>query len=246
MNRITNLVFNEIGRGRVGGRNLTSYNTNASSLTQFVANVLGEPITAATNPAHYMRGDFFRCLHILEALFEALQVIGLEDNLSGTIQATLNKSEIDLGVDWQPPIFVRTGARLLDERLVDDSLHWLREQRYTTILDPFEKGLSHYLESINRPERLADVVTDMYEATEALARLVTGKDHDLSRNRELFIKSIQASNYYKQLLKNYIEYGSEFRHAVRIGRPRPPLSEAEVEAFIYLTGLFIRLAIRTT
>jgi hypothetical protein len=164
MNRITNLVFNEIGRGRVGGRNLRSYNTNASSLTKFVANELGEPITAATNPAHYMRGDFLRCLHILEALYEALQVIGLEDNLSGTIQATLNKSEIDLGIDWQPPVFVRTGARLLDEQLVNQPLRWLAEPKYESVRKPFEKGLSHYLEAQNRPDRLADVVTDMYEA----------------------------------------------------------------------------------
>jgi hypothetical protein len=68
----------------------------------------------------------------------------------------------------------------------------------------------------------------------------------LSKNRELLIKRLRLSDYYKRLLKDYIEYGSEFRHAERLNRPRPKLTEPEVEAFMYLTGLFIRLAIRST
>ena len=103
------------------------------------------------------------------------------------------------------------------------------------------------MEAQNRPDRLADVVTDMYEALEGLAKIVTGKPKkDLSANAERFISEVNASQHYKTLLRNYIIYGNEFRHAEREGKPRPPLSEPEVEAFIYLTGLFIRLAIRTT
>lgn len=164
--------------------------------------------------------------------------------LSGLIQSVMDASEIDLGVSWQPPAFLRTGAKLLDEALLNEPLRWLSDPRYKSVYDPFAKGLSHYLEATSKPERLADVVTDMYEAIEALARITTGKDKDLSGNREAFIKAAKLSDHYKQLLRNYVEYGSEFRHAVRLGRPRPPLTEPEIEAFVYLTGLFIRLAIR--
>ncbi len=106
-------------------------------------------------------------------------------------------------------------------------------------MEPFERGLSHYLE-----DRLSDTVTDMYEALEALARIATGRDRELSGNREMFVSRVRASDYYKQLLRDYITYANQYRHAAQQNRPRPPLSEPEVEAFVYLTGLFIRLAIR--
>jgi len=198
------------------------------------------------DPVRYFRGDFRRCLQAIEATYEVLVNDDLAVRLSRIVDRIIRDSEIDLGLSWQPPVFVRTGAPLLDEHLVNEPLRWLSDSRDKTVYDPFLKGLTHYLEATNRPERLGDVVTDMYEATEALARIVTGKDSELSGNRELFIKHLKVSGHYKDMLRNYIAYGNEYRHAARQGNPRPPLSEPEVESFIYLTGLFIRLAIRTT
>jgi len=82
----------------------------------------------------------------------------------------------------------------------------------------------------------------MYEAIEALAKIQTRRDVDLSANRELFVKSVRASDQYKTLLKDYIEYANRFRHAVRSAEARPALSLKETESFVYMTGLFIRLA----
>lgn len=245
MNRINNVVFEEMSDGAWSTR-LLSRGLSLYDVTRFVAFALGERTPNHFHPAMYVQDDFFRCLHVLEAIYKCIEGLGLEDELSNDIQLAFNASEVDLGVEWRPPVFMRTGAQLLDERLVNDALRWLRAHQYKSVLDPFEKGLAHYLEAMNRPERLADVITDMYEATEALAKVATGKDRDLSKNREVFIKSLRVSEYYKRLLKDYIAYGSEFRHAERLGKPRPPLSEPEVESFIYLTGLFIRLVMRTT
>ena len=81
------------------------------------------------------------------------------------------------------------------------------------------------------------------EALEALAKIVTSRpDKDLSANRELFLSKVNASDEYKQLLKGYIDYANRFRHAAREGQRRPELSPKEVESFVYLTGVFIRLA----
>ena len=85
----------------------------------------------------------------------------------------------------------------------------------------------------------------MYEALEALAKIETGRDRDLSANSELFIKALRASDQFKTLLKDYIAYANQFRHAVNNRESKPILTTAEVEAFIYLTGVFIRLAMRT-
>jgi hypothetical protein len=102
------------------------------------------------------------------------------------------------------------------------------------------------LESEKKPHLLSDVITDMYESIEALSKIITSREtKDLSGNAELFIKNIKASEHYKQILKDYIAYANQFRHASRREEERPKLSVAEVESFVYLTGLFVRLAIQS-
>src|SRR5216684_879099 len=101
-------------------------------------------------------------------------------------------------------------------------------------MNRLKKGLSHFLEAEKKPYLLADVVTDMYESIEALSKIVTGRGNkDLSANAEMFIRSINASEHYKQILKDYISYANEFRHAVKQGNARPKPSIVEVESFVY-------------
>lgn len=86
-------------------------------------------------------------------------------------------------------------------------------------------------------------MTDAYEATEAMAKIVTGREGDLSKNRERFIQKVQASPEYKEILKDYIDYGCRFRHAASTNRPKPIAAYREAESFVYLSALFLRLAI---
>ncbi len=65
-----------------------------------------------------------------------------------------------------------------------------------------------------------------------------------SANRELFISNVKASKEYKKILVEYINYANEFRHASKEGKNKPAISQQEAESFIYLTGLFIRLAVQ--
>jgi len=95
-----------------------------------------------------------------------------------------------------------------------------------------------------RPEMLTDTVTDTYEALEAMAKVVTGKDKDLSGNKELFLSKLGLGSHHKNMLSDYIEYANQYRHAAKPGEKREPPKPAEVEAFVYATGMFIRLAIR--
>jgi hypothetical protein len=74
--------------------------------------------------------------------------------------------------------------------LVNENLDWLSKQEFTSVLQPFEKALKHFLEARNSPERLAHTITDMYEALEAMAKIVNGNDKDLSSNREAFISKL--------------------------------------------------------
>ena len=237
--RISNLIFE-----RFAVDNFESY--ERVKLEQYVASVLGE-----RHSGHYLVtlatvGDFLQHLQAVEAIYSYLgrdpYTAPKQLKLIERVREVLAMVETDIGVRWEGGRFIPEGARLLDDKLVNDPLRWLRERGHENVLSPYQKGLQHFLQSHNNPALLSDVVTDMYEALEALAKSMTGRDDDLSANQELFIKNVKASDGYKRLLKVYIEYANDFRHAAEPGTVRPTPSAGEVENFIYLTGTFIRLA----
>lgn len=209
-----------------------------------VAKSLGKIYGYSYDFNYYVSGDFDTCLHALEVLYRELPTDDQRKELDEIMKEIISLSEIDLGIRWKDGVFWKSGAKLLDGALVNEPLQWLSDPKYHNVLAPFEKGLRHFLEANKFPEGLADTITDMYEALEALAKVATSKPKkDLSGNAELFVSKLGLSDYYKEMLKDYISYANEFRHALEEGKERVPPSVQEVEAFIYTTGLFIRLAI---
>jgi hypothetical protein len=241
MNRVDNRILDRVWV-HLGLQYYSSKDERELILFEF-ANALGQKYVAEQPFDFYYERDYLSYLLVIEALYSALRVSLSETSastrrktLTTLIRRVLDESEVDLQIDWQNGVFVRKGARLLDEELVNRPLDWLSEMKYETVHSAFSKGLTHFAQAEKRPELLSDVVTDMYESLEALAKIVTGKNRDLSANRELFISTVKASDA-------YIVYANEFRHAPGEGTKRPRLSVAEVESFIYLTGVFIRLAV---
>lgn len=211
-----------------------------------VADALGEKHIYGCPFDYYVKNDFHTCLRAIEAVYKYMNTKSSRVHLTLHITEILDDCEIDLGIRWQDGVFLRSGAKLLDRKLVNEPLHWLAKARYDNVRTPFEKGLSHLLKCGTNAELCSDVITDMYEALEALAKIITGKDKDLSANRDLFLKKIKTSEYYKPILKEYHTYACKFRHGLKEKKKRPKLSISEVESFVYLTGLFIRLAVEST
>lgn len=243
INRVKELIFGELEASRI----------SVSDYAKILALKLGEEVSSLINcdfqgRAYFRKDfyqDFYRVLQSLEALSSFTHGYREKERLDEMIKVVLSLSESDIGVYWKDGQFYPSGAKFLDEKLVNEVLDWINEERYSNVKLPFEKGLSHYLRATNKPELLADVITDMYEALEALAKIITQKDKELSGNRELFISRLKLHKCYNQILKEYINYGCEFRHAPEEGRPRILPKPQETEAFIYLTGLFIRLGIKS-
>jgi uncharacterized protein (UPF0332 family) len=209
-----------------------------------IVSALGDKYSYHKTLSGHVEDDFYRSLLALETFFKSASSY-YRSGVDKLVKQLLEESEIDLGVRWENGRFIKSGAKLLDDKLVNDILDWLRDKRYSSVLAPFEKGLDHFLHSDKRPELLADVVTDMYEALEALSKIITERPNkDLSANRELFISNVKASNEYKKILAEYINYANEFRHASEEGKNKPAISQREAESFIYLTGVFIRLAVQ--
>lgn len=190
--------------------------------------------------------DFEKCLYMTEAVHSAIWALDRYNTakaLANGIVTALEMSEVDLEIDWNGTIFTRKGAKLLDDKLVNDPLHWLREKKYENVLKPFEKGLKHWMEVHKDTERCGDVVTDMYEALEALAKIVTGRESELAGNREKFAAELRLPEQYNRMLKEYIDFGCKYRHSPEVKTPRTYPSPNETEAFLYLTGVFIRFAV---
>jgi hypothetical protein len=195
----------------------------------------------------YAGTDFHSCLLALESLYQYFSQTESKEyaeRVDSSIRPAISLMETDIGIEWRDGAFWPSGAKLLDEALVNENLKWLADKGYHDVLSPFEKGLRHFMEAQQKPERLGDTVTDIYEAIEALAKAVTGRDKDLSSNAELFISKLELSDYYKKMLKDYIDYANDYRHAAKLGGKKKPLIRNEVEAFIYTSGLFIRLAVQ--
>ena len=209
-----------------------------------VAHELGEAYDWDKWFSSYYKLNYLPCLHTLEVSYSALKTKKQRTELSSLINFVLKSSEIDLGITWKDGIFVPKGALILNEGLVNENLKWLSEKKYENVYKPFEKAIRHYLEMTKQPELGFDVITDMYEALEALSKIVTKRPQkDLSANAEQFIQVLNVSTGYKDILKEYIRYANSFRHGLSDSSGRKHLQNSEVESFFYLTGLFIRLAV---
>ncbi len=243
LNRVSNQVFHSEFHESVFEQNEAAEGLKDDIMWR-LANELGKTFSYSNDWDYYINEDFRTCLQTLEIIYRELLKDDQKEALDEIIKEIISLSEIDLGVRWREGVFLPSGAKLLDEALVNDNLQWLSDSKYVNVLIPFQKGLVDFLEATKQPERLADTITDMYEALEAMAKVVTSRpSRDLSGNRELFVRRLGLTDYYKKMLKDYISYANEFRHAIEEDKQRVPPSAQEVEAFIYTTGLFIRLAI---
>jgi len=208
-----------------------------------LANTLGMEYQEQDTLEQFLSDDFYSYLETLEALYKVINDT-YQQQFDERMKTILSLTEVDLGIQWRDGFFWPSGAKLLDQALVNENLKWLTAPKYIDVLTPFEKGLRHFLEAQQQPTKLSDAITDIYEALEALAKIVTGKDKDLSGNAESFISELKLSDHYKGILKAHILYANQYRHAPKPGGKRKPPLLNEVEAFVYTTGLFIRLAIQ--
>ena len=239
VNRISNLVFDALYWGRLLSEDYQSI------IHRRIATDLGEKYDDTIPLNDLLDNDFSKYLQAVETFSMVAKPFyrgeEIRNSIDRYVRYALDESEVDLGIDWRDGIFTRKGAKLLDEFLVNEPIRWLADAAYHNVREPFEKSLRHFLESAKRPELLADAVTDAYEALEALAKIATGRDKDLSANYQLLLGKLNVSGQFKPLLKEYIEFANNFRHATNTTKPKPKLSIPEVELFIYLTGAMIRL-----
>ncbi len=184
-----------------------------------------------------LTGDEFlqtlKLLVLLDKFFK--DQIEQRTKISNWVEIALSNATVDLGVTWKSGMFYPSGAKILDEQLVEDPLDWLDD--YPDEKRDFLKAISSY--SANE---LGGVVINCYLVVEGLARKILNNSRTLENNRRELLEKISFSQEWKSLLTNYINYANEFkRHA---SEKRHSINPSEVEAFLYLTGLLVRLLSR--
>ncbi len=134
-------------------------------------------------------------------------------------------------------MFYPSGAQELDEALIEEPLKWLAN---------FPNERADYLKALTgyTGKRLDEVIINCYLAVEGVARQILGNEKVLDKNREELLKKIGLSQEWKGLLSNFINYANEFkRHA---SEKRHDLNPVEVEGFLYMSGVILRMAILAT
>lgn len=237
INRVNNLVFENF---------IEADESRSVQAYWRISNVLGDEYKSYNDFKVLSQGKFLRALQCIEAACASLNVQDRKLFDAALIYA-ISLSEVDLGVAWEAGHFRRSGSSLLDSEVVNDPLGTLSDPKYAVVREPLVKALTHLLEAERRDELYSDAVTDAYEALEACAKVITGRlGKDLSANADSLISllpvSSAARDAYRTQLKAYITYGNLYRHAKASTEQRSPPTKHEAEAFIYQTGIFIRLA----
>ena len=182
--------------------------------------------------------DFFKTLQVLCALYPYIkyQSDGKEGRewLSSNIELAISRCSRDIGVRWKDGSFYPAGAEELDKPLVEDTLTWLRD--YASEEKDYRIALQGYV----RGESLADVIKNCYSAVEGVARTILENQKTLDNNKDELLAKLHLSDGWKALLANYIKYAHEYRHA---STERHEITSQEAEAYLYMTGLIIRLTI---
>ena len=181
------------------------------------------------------RDNFTETLKISVLLYAALDKAPEEQRqLAFWVEAALGHATSDLGVRWHEGMFYPSGAKELDEPLIEEPLQWLNDF-------PAEKA--DYLKALRdyAAKNYGDVVGNCYNVVEGVARNVLRNTKTLENNREELLKTIQLSQQWKGLLSNFINYANEFkRHA---SEKRHDVNPIEVEGFLYMTGLLVRMIV---
>ena len=242
--RINQVVFPQIEKA--------TYPTSYREIFEVVCYLLGTNAHARISKANEMNygsetlvpslrslthDEFMETLKVLGFLHRALNKnSGGQQTLSNRIGAALDQATVDLGVTWNDGMFYPSGARELDEPLVEETFKWLTDF-------PNEKADYHKAVTGYASKQFGEVITNCYLAVEGVARNILGNNRTLDNNREGLMEKLGLSQEWKALLSNFIRYANEFqRHA---SENRHNLNPIEVEGFLYMTGVLLRMMILT-
>lgn len=195
--------------------------------------------------------DFFRTLWLVEKCYlfikdDKLRSIGRPyildyskivslRNFNQRIEDILLRSDSRIGIFWKEGKFYKAGAKELDEALIKDNLEWLND--FPGIKSQYNNALDHFKDSFKNISARKDTITNAYSSIERLAQIILNNKKNFDKNSDELVEYLKLPKEYKNIIHFYKKIANEYssRHA------GSKFGHIETEAFIYMTGLIMRL-----
>ncbi len=191
--------------------------------------------TFIPNLKELTRNDFMETLKILHLVYMVLKSTNNKKMVDEWIETALAASTTDLGIRWKDGMFYPSGAKELDEKLIDDNLDWLN--KFPEVKKQFSTALQHFKTSLSNTAARKDAITNSYSSMERLAQNILSNNENFKTNSNTLVTYLNLPKEYANILHYYKQIAHEYssRHA------GSECNHNETEAFIYLTGLLMRL-----
>lgn len=236
--RINQTAFNfaerESGYGETFGRVCYSMGENTDDeIKRYNARNFGPDVTP---PLQFLTRDDFtqtlRVLALVSGVYRQENGKAGSDTIGKWVELALKQATMDLGVRWVDGEFRPSGAPLLDRALVDEVLGLV--ERFGDVVKDFSLAVQ-----AASGKKWEDVVDRGYLAAEGMSRTLLSNKKSLKDNKADLLRKLHLSAEWGRLLAGYVDYANEFgRHASgKQHQVRPD----EAEAFLYFTGLVLRL-----
>ncbi len=217
--------------------------------TQVVKNYnLRRVMETITPPLRFITGDDFeKSLMVAEAAYEYFQNSShyRKDEWCRIIDSVVSEqleAPLSLGISWVGGKFIPEGAKELQEALIKDNLIWLLDYPETQKL--FRAAIDDYAGSRNSEIKRKNAMSNSFQAVEQFARTLLDTDKAFDNIFDELIQrlALRSHSHWKKICNHWNELAKEFaRHS---GRKQMIPSQGETEAFVYLSGLLLRLMIQ--
>jgi len=189
----------------------------------------------------------FELAYLLQVLFNILKHFV---NYQGMKELKMILLKV-LDITSNPPFFLDTdiengeiniykgGARLLDDNLVNDSLHWL--SKYPEVRRLFANALRNFSKDNLTDEDARSIYEDLRASLEKLIKLILGNSKNLENNKneiEKWLKEkgthvhvIRAFNY---IMNAYSMFMNDAKHASKY-------NSNDLEFMVYQTAIMMRM-----
>lgn len=181
--------------------------------------------------------DFNATVTLLEKVYQAVS-----DNqnkqifISRFINDALNRTNLNIGVEWNNGFFYSTNDRFLDEKLLESCPLIL--ENYPDQEKLFVEAVKHF-----KANEFTQSVQKSVLVYEGICKIILNNNLSLDQNKEDLLRILQFSNYWHKIFINYLKYANEYKRYSESNDVE--LKPEVVEGFLYLTCLIIRATLKS-